>query len=112
MSGGQHEAPKQRRPTRTLILAAAADLASLDGLEQLSLGQLAAGVGLSKSGLYAHFESKEALQLATIGHVREVFEASVLREPPDGRCGGLEVMLDRWLAFYERAGCCPADASW
>lgn len=65
--------------TRAAILSEAANLATLKGLDGLSLGQLAKAAGMSKSGLYAHFGSKEELQLATIGAAREVFIAEVVR---------------------------------
>ena len=64
---------QRRRPradgerTRGAILRAAASLATVDGLEGLSIGNLAAAIGMSKSGLYAHFASKQELQLATVG---------------------------------------------
>jgi AcrR family transcriptional regulator len=62
----------QRRPradgerTRTAILRAAASLPTVDGLEGLSIGNLAAAIGMSKSGPYAHFRSMQELQLATV----------------------------------------------
>ncbi|HEU0336428.1 MAG TPA: helix-turn-helix domain-containing protein [Gaiellaceae bacterium] len=68
----QVEGPRTRRPradgerSRRAILDAAARLATVEGLEGLSIGRLADHVGMSKSGLYAHFGSKEELQLATI----------------------------------------------
>jgi AcrR family transcriptional regulator len=52
--------------SRSAILQEAAQLATVDGLDGLSIGRLAEAVGMSKSGLYAHFGSKEELQLATI----------------------------------------------
>ena len=52
--------------SRRTILDAAAKLATVEGLEGLSIGRLAEHIGMSKSGLYAHFGSKEELQLATI----------------------------------------------
>lgn len=61
------------------ILRAAADLASVDGLEGLTIASLAERVGLSKSGLFAHFRSKEELQLETIGMASEIFHEEVLR---------------------------------
>jgi len=64
--------------------------------------RLASAVGMSKSGLYAHFASKEELQLTTIEHVCEVFEEKVLRDPPDDPGAGLAALLERWLAFFER----------
>src|SRR6476620_6438024 len=54
--------------SRRRILDSAARLATVEGLDRLSIGDLAAAVGISKSGLYAHFGSKEELQLATIDH--------------------------------------------
>src|SRR5262249_52910765 len=74
-SGSQpSDAPRRaaRRPradgleSRRTILHAAANLATTRGLEGLSIGELAEHIGMSKSGLYAHFKSKEELELATI----------------------------------------------
>lgn len=87
--------------TLAAILTAATEIASKEGLEQLSMRRLASAVGMSKSGLYSHFRSKEELQLATIEHVREVFEANVVAGPPDGRDSGLGALLERWLTFFE-----------
>jgi AcrR family transcriptional regulator len=56
---------------RTAILDAAIRLATEAGLDGLSLGQLADSLGVSKSGLFAHWRSKEDLQLATIDHAVE-----------------------------------------
>ena len=69
----------RRRPradgerTRGAILRAAASLATVDGLEGLSIGNVAAAIGMSKSGLYAHFDSKQELQLATVGEAGRIF---------------------------------------
>src|SRR5262249_49368493 len=57
----------------------AARLATLKGLESLSIGELATHVGMSKSGLYAHFDSKEALELATIETAAVIFDHEVLQ---------------------------------
>ena len=56
--------PSKGQVSRAAILLAAARLATMKGLEGLSIGDLAAEVGMSKSGLYAHFKSKEELELA------------------------------------------------
>ena len=64
--------------TRAAILRTAAALASVEGLEGLTIGRLAAALSMSKSGLYAHFGSKIELQLATIGEAARVFEAEVV----------------------------------
>lgn len=74
--------------TRTSILEAAARLASVEGLEGLSIGSLAQHLGISKSGLYAHFQSKEELQLATIRAAEAIYERDVVgpaMEAPPGR---------------------------
>ena len=65
--------------TRREIIDKAFLLAGDVGLEALSLGTLAIETGLSKSGLFAHFKSKEALQLDVIGEVIDRFSKSVIR---------------------------------
>ena len=77
MKAGAVERTKGQR-TRAAILVEAASLATVDGLEGLSIGGLAKAIGMSKSGLYAHFGSKLDLQLATIESARETFIAEVL----------------------------------
>jgi len=77
--------PTGRKPredgqrSRHAILDAATRLATTHGLEELSIGDLAQHIGMSKSGLYAHFKSKEELELATIDMAAEVFENDVIR---------------------------------
>ena len=73
--------------TRAAILRAAASLATVDGLEGLSIGNLAAATGISKSGLYAHFGSKQELQLATVGEAERIFTAEVVRPALAARPG-------------------------
>lgn len=88
--------------TRESILQAAADLASVEGLEGLTIGRLAAELGISKSGLFAHFGSKEELQLATIDAARRRFVEHVVkpsRHLPRGR-ERLEMLLRDWLRYY------------
>src|SRR4051794_35784215 len=71
--------------TRRLVLGRAVDVASVDGLDGLSIGRLAAELSMSKSGLIAHFGSKEQLQLATVRAARAIFAQTVvepaLRQP-------------------------------
>ena len=64
--------------SRRAILEASARLATTEGLRGLSIGGLADHIGMSKSGLYAHFGSKEQLQLATIDTAAEIFDADVV----------------------------------
>jgi AcrR family transcriptional regulator len=85
-NGGNPALPGVRKPradgiqSRRTILDAAARLATVQGLEGLSIGNLAQHIGMSKSGLYAHFKSKEELELATIETAAEIFEADVIRQ--------------------------------
>jgi AcrR family transcriptional regulator len=64
--------------TRKAILHEAVSLATVEGLEGLSIGGLAKALGMSKSGLYAHFGSKQDLQLATIGEAERIFDLEVM----------------------------------
>jgi len=86
------------------ILRAAADLASVEGLEGLSLGALAERVGISKSGLFAHFRSKEELQLETIGMAAEIFQEEVVRPALEAPAGArrLRALADRFLDHLRR----------
>jgi AcrR family transcriptional regulator len=90
--------------SREAILRGATDLATLEGLEGLSIGGLADHIGMSKSGLYAHFGSKEELQLATIEKAQEIFDREVARptlEQPEGVARVLG-MSDAYLSYLER----------
>jgi AcrR family transcriptional regulator len=84
--------------TRAAILDEAARLATVDGLEGLSIGELARATGMSKSGLYAHFGSKLDLQLATIEAARQTFVVEVLR-PALQAPKGIERLLAACEAF-------------
>lgn len=82
----------------------AAQLASVEGLENLSIGRLATELGRSKSGLFAHFGSLTELQLAIIEQARAIFSAEVLeRLSPESRgLAALEQLCDAWLGYIER----------
>ena len=90
--------------SRAAILDEAAKLSTVEGLGGLSLARLADAVGMSKSGLFAHFGSKEELQLATIDSAASVFEAHVV-EPglraPEG-LPRLHAFVDHYLRYVER----------
>lgn len=90
--------------SRETILLAAARLATLKGLDGLSIGDLAAEVGMSKSGLYAHFDSKEALELATIDMAVEIFQREVLQLalPAPAGTSRLRALVDAFLHHLER----------
>ena len=64
--------------TRQAILQTGLDMASRIGLEQVTIGSLAQRSGMSKSGLYAHFQAKETLQIEILQLAGQIFAASVL----------------------------------
>ena len=86
-------------------------VAATDGLEALSIGRLAGDVGLSKSGLFAHFHSKEKLQIQVLDYAREHFVAHVVL-PSLGQARGeprVRALFENWLAWGsspERKGGC------
>jgi AcrR family transcriptional regulator len=91
--------------TRHEILQAAVHIASAEGLEGLTIGGLADELHMSKSGLFAHFGSKEELQLAVIATAREIFVREVV-EPAFKSERGLArllAMLDAWLDYMGRS---------
>ena len=96
----------QRRPradgerTRGAILHTAVSLATVDGLEGPSIGNLAATIGMSKSGLYAHFGSKQELQLATVEEAGRIFTDEVVR-PALAAPAGLAQLEAVCEAFFE-----------
>ena len=90
--------------TRHAILETAAALATEEGLAPLSIGRLAEATGMSKSGLFAHFGSKEELQLATVDHAAAVFIDEVIapaREAPKG-LARVWALCDRMIEYAER----------
>jgi AcrR family transcriptional regulator len=92
------------RRSRSAILDTAARVATVEGLDGLSIGGLAAHIGMSKSGVYAHFKSKEELQLATIDRAGQIFAAEVVG-PARARPGGLArawALADAFLDHLRR----------
>jgi AcrR family transcriptional regulator len=103
--------------TRDTILRAAASLATVDGLDRLSIGRLAAVLGMSKSGLHAHFGSTRELQLATAAEAARVFDAEVVQPAlaaPAG-LGQLTAVCEAFFSHLERhtfpGGCFMASAA-
>src|SRR6476469_1222156 len=89
--------------SRRAILSEAAQLATVEGIEGLSIGRLAQAVGMSKSGLYAHFGSKEELQLATIETAHTLFHELVI-EPAlvaTTALGRLRMLIELFLRHVE-----------
>jgi AcrR family transcriptional regulator len=85
--------------TRSAILRAAASLATVDGLEGLSIGNLAAAIGMSKSGLYAHFGTKQDLQLATVDEAERILTEEVV-QPALAASPGLGQLAAACEAFF------------
>jgi len=103
------EAPTDRRRlrgqrTRQAILLHAARVGSAEGLEAVSLQRLATDLGISKSGLFAHFGSKEELHMATIDAAAQIFVDEVIRpalaEPRGVR--RVWALCDSWMSYLER----------
>ena len=114
---------KARKPrsdgqrSRTAILEQAARLATIEGIGGLSIGRLAEAVGMSKSGLFAHFGSKEELQLATVATASELFDEIVI-DPALAEPTGIErlrALCENYLRHVERSvypgGCFFASAA-
>ena len=97
--------------TRAAILDRGVQLATRIGLEGLTIGRLATDLGLSKSGLFAHFRSKEALQIQVLDAAAERFIDEVVRpavREPRGE-PRVAALFDLWLAWTKsnagRGGC-------
>jgi len=120
-SVGQASAAAARKArgdrTRQAILEVAVDVASAEGLEGLTIGRLASELSMSKSGLFAHFGSKEELQLATVEAARDIFIREVIRPCFEAGKGlpRLWKLCDVWLAYVKgevfRGGCFFAAAA-
>jgi len=89
--------------SRAAILHEAARLATVDGLDGLSLAHLANAVGMSKSGLFAHFSSKQELQLATVDAASAIFDEQVIEPAVAVRPGvaRLRAYVERFLGHVE-----------
>jgi AcrR family transcriptional regulator len=102
---------------RDAILERAVEVASEEGLEGLTIGRLSSELGLSKSGLFGHFGSKEELQLAAVDAAGAIFYREVVKpalEEPEGALR-LRAFCDRWVGYLERkvfsGGCFFAAAT-
>jgi AcrR family transcriptional regulator len=90
--------------TRRRILEQAVAIGSQEGLEALTIGRLAEVTGVSKSGLFAHFGSKQDLQLQTVEAARSIFIEEVVTPGSQAEPGidRLRSTLDAWLSYFER----------
>ncbi|HEV8167734.1 MAG TPA: TetR/AcrR family transcriptional regulator [Pyrinomonadaceae bacterium] len=107
----------QGERTRKAILETAVHIASAEGLEGLTIGRLALELSMSKSGLFAHFGSKEDLQVATVEAARAIFIREVIKPAFESAPGLLRLwkLCDIWLAYVQtgvfRGGCFFAAAA-
>src|SRR3982074_3739797 len=101
--------------TRSQILAAAVEQASAGGFESLTIGTLAEKTGLSKSGLFAHFGSRQELQIAALDEAARQFTEAVFMPAMKAPRGlkRLRALFENWITWPKRAslpGGCPLDA--
>ncbi|HUP98616.1 MAG TPA: TetR/AcrR family transcriptional regulator [Usitatibacter sp.] len=102
--------------TRSQILAAAVEHASASGFESLTIGSLAEKTGMSKSGLFAHFGSKQELQIAALDEAARQFTEAVFMpamKVPRG-LKRLRAIFENWITWPTRGGLpggCPIDAA-
>ena len=107
----------QGERTRHAILETAVHIASAEGLEGLTIGRLASALSMSKSGLFAHFGSKEDLQVATVEAARAIFIREVIKPAFESTQGLLRLwkLCDIWLSYVQsgvfRGGCFFAAAA-
>jgi len=107
----KHEAASKRpqrrsdgEETHAAILEKATELASIEGLGSLTIGRLARELGMSKSGVFAHFRSKKRLQRETMEAARRIFAREVMRPAlaaPEG-LGQIEAFCEAYLSYVER----------
>lgn len=97
--------------TKEAILNTALELTSLFGLESLSIGKLADTVGMSKSGLFSHFKSKEKLQIMVLDYAADNFVTKVIKPALTQKRGlpRLKSMMQNWLTWSDSNfdGGCP-----
>lgn len=96
--------------TKENILKAASDFSSRFGFEALSIGKLAENVGLSKSGLFGHFKSKEKLQAMVLEYTAESFTHKILKPAVKEKRGlpRLSAILENWIKWTKtQKGGCP-----
>jgi AcrR family transcriptional regulator len=114
-SGARHTR-RDGEVSRQRILDTAARLVTVDGLNGLSISRLADACGMSKSGVYAHFRSKDELQLSALETANEIFRTEVLlraEKAPEG-IERLSALCESFLSHVERGvfpgGCFLASA--
>jgi AcrR family transcriptional regulator len=109
-------APSSNRPargqTKSLILQTALRIASRNGIEGLTIGELAKAVGMSKSGLFAHFQGKDNLQLSVLQLATERFVDAVMKPAfaaPRGE-PRLKALFKNWLSYMNDENSLPGGS--
>ncbi len=98
--------------TKRLILEEAMKIASVHGIEGITIGELAKKVGMSKSGLFAHFENKDNLQLEILKMATDHFVEVVLKpsfKEPQG-LARIEAIVDNWIKFLNDTATLPGGS--
>jgi len=108
--------PTKGEETRSQILSAAVQMASETGFESLTIGSLAERTGLSKSGLFAHFGSKQELQVAALDEAARIFTEAVFLPAMKAPRGlkRLHALFENWITWPQTArlpGGCPIDSA-
>jgi len=108
--------PTKGEETRSQILSAAVRVASETGFESLTIGTLAERTGMSKSGLFAHFGSKQELQVAALDEAARIFTEAVFLPALKAPRGlkRLHALFENWIAWPSKArlpGGCPIDSA-
>jgi AcrR family transcriptional regulator len=103
------------RATRDRILDAGLDLLSISGFAGVTIGGLAGQVGISKSGLFAHFKSKEDIDIALLGQMFEVAQENIVVPAMRAQLGlsRLTAVVENWFGWSTKAGLiggCPDAA--
>lgn len=106
---------KKGEDTKQSILGSALQMASQVGLESMTIGALASETGMSKSGLFAHFQSKENLQIEIIEYAAQRFASNVVAPALKAPAGipRIKALVDNWIAWGAKmkGGCLFVSAS-
>ncbi|MDO6541187.1 TetR/AcrR family transcriptional regulator [Photobacterium sanguinicancri] len=107
----------KKKATREHILATAFEAASTTGLDSLTIGKLATDVGMSKSGLFSHFQSKENLQVAVVEYTGMLFVERVIQPARIAQTENVEhklrLLFKHWLAWNRSfQGSCMFIDAW
>lgn len=106
---------KKRNQTKQHILEAGLQMASTMGLEAVTIGELAKTMDMSKSGLFAHFQSKENLQIEILNFAAQMFSGDVIVPAlkVEGGIPRIKALVDNWINWTSRltGGCIFVTAS-